>query len=72
MTSMVDVHQPRIQASPPPPPEDDYDDNSDDETDRPIVPSFTAIDDMPVSTMFSKNESKIHLSIIHYFSPSLS
>ena len=79
MTSMVDVHQQRIQASPPPPPqpfpEDDYVDNSDndddddddEDTDRPIAPSFTAIDDIPVSTLFSKNESNIHLSIIPFF-----
>jgi hypothetical protein len=58
MTSMVDVHQQRTQVSPPPP-EDDYVDDSDDETDRPRAPSFTTIDDIPVSTMFSKNESKI-------------
>jgi hypothetical protein len=76
MTSMVDVHQQRIQASPPPPPqpfpEDDYVDNSDnddddEDTDRPIAPPFTAIDDIPVSTLFSKNESNIHLSIIPFF-----
>ena len=59
-------------------PEDDYVDNSDngdneddddddENTDHQIAPSFAAIDDMPVSTMFSRNESKIHLSNISYF-----
>jgi hypothetical protein len=57
MTSLIDVHQQRVQVSPPTPPED----NSDDEIDRPIAPSFASIDDIPVATIFSKNESKIFL-----------
>jgi hypothetical protein len=31
------------------------------EIDRPIAPSFASIDDIPVSTIFSKNESKIFI-----------
>jgi hypothetical protein len=55
MTSLIDVHQQRVQVSPPTSPED----NSDNEIDRPIAPSFASIDDIPVATIFSKNESKL-------------
>ena len=86
MTSMIDVHQQRTQASPAPRFEnkhevindsnDDDDDNSiedeeEEEEEREVIrrpkggPSFTAIDDLPVSTMFSKNDGRI---IIIFFS----
>ncbi len=64
MTSLVDVHQQRIQVSPPPVLENNYMNDSEDEeeeeeeTDHPIAPSFATIDEIPVSTIFSKNESK--------------
>jgi hypothetical protein len=71
MTSLVDVHQQRIRVSPPPPPENNYGNNSDEEeeeeaADRRSAPSFASIDDIPVSTIFSKNESKIFQSYSFY------
>jgi hypothetical protein len=78
MTSLVDVHQHRLQSSPPPKiplsnvndnEEDDDDDDDEEEEEeeinRPKAPSFSSIDEMPVSTIFSKNESKI---LFKYFS----
>ena len=70
MTSLVDVHQHRTQPSSSPPPipisvdkytNDSDDDDDDEETDHPIAPSFAALDEIPVSTIFSKNESKLFL-----------
>jgi hypothetical protein len=65
MTSLVDVHQQRLQPSSSPPPlpmsEDEYTNDSEDETEMPVAPSFAAIDNIPVSTAFSKNESKLLL-----------
>ena len=52
MTSLVDVHQPQRIQSPEPISEDELTEEED--TERPTGPS---IDDMPVSTIFSKNES---------------
>jgi len=70
MSSLVDVHQQRLQASPPVPPPEDSDEEDEEEEeeeiDRPIAPSFTAIDDIPVSTIFSKNESKNSKSFSFY------
>ncbi|CAF4804468.1 unnamed protein product, partial [Rotaria sp. Silwood2] len=70
MTSLVDVHQQRIQISPPLPSiritKDNHISHSDEEEEeeeeyeekvvRPIAPSFSSIDDIPVSTIFTKNE----------------
>lgn len=70
MTSLIDVHQQRLQLSPPPPVEKQYMNHSDDddeeeqdqeeeeEPDYQAAPTFAAIDEIPVSTIFSKNESK--------------
>jgi len=62
MTSLIDVHQQRIQVSPPPALENNYmndsEEEEEEEIDNPIVPSFATIDEIPVSTIFSKNESK--------------
>ena len=75
MTSMVDVHQQRTQVSPPPIFENDDDDDDDQTEDeereeeiihRHKAPSFGTIDDIPVSTQFSKNDGR---RIIIYFSP---
>ena len=71
MTSLLDVHQQRTQISSPPAPpistvedkyvndseEEEEDDDEEEENDRPIAPSFTSLDELPVSTIFSKNES---------------
>jgi hypothetical protein len=76
MTSLLDVHQQRIQVSSPLPPpipivehkhvhdseeedEEDEQEEEEEEINRPIAPSFASLDDIPVSTIFSKNESKI-------------
>lgn len=80
MTSMVDVHQQRTQVSPRPIFEnDDVNDNDDDDDEqtedeereeevihRPKAPSFGTIDDIPVSTQFSKNDGR---KTTIYFSP---
>ena len=39
--------------------DDDNEEEEEDETERPRAPSFTTIDEQPVSTVFSKNESKL-------------
>jgi hypothetical protein len=67
MTSLLDVHQQRIQVSsplPPPIPIVEHkhvhdSEEEEEEINRPIAPSFASLDDIPVSTIFSKNESKI-------------
>lgn len=77
MTSMVDVHQQRTQISPPPIFEND--DMNDDDGDhqiedeyeevihRPKAPSFRAIDDIPLSTQFSKNDGKITICFFLFY-----
>ncbi|CAF1390440.1 unnamed protein product [Rotaria sordida] len=67
MTSLVDVHQQRTQISPKLPSipisEDNLSDQEEEEEEeeekfvRPIAPSFSSIDDMPISTIFAKNEN---------------
>jgi hypothetical protein len=66
MTSLIDVHQQRIQVSPSPALENNYmndseeeeEEDDEEEINNPIAPSFATIDEIPVSTIFSKNESK--------------
>ncbi|CAF0967302.1 unnamed protein product [Adineta ricciae] len=84
MTSLVDVHQQRLQLSPTrrtpvaevhykneeedvEEEEEEEEENDDDGelTDRPKAPSFASIDDIPVSTAFSKNESLKYSEYIH-------
>ncbi|CAF1156354.1 unnamed protein product [Rotaria sordida] len=67
MTSLVDVHQQRTQISPKLPSipisEDNLSDQEEEEEEeeekfvRPIAPSFSSIDEMPISTIFVKNEN---------------
>ena len=64
MTSLIDVHQQRTQSSPP---VNEYQTELEDKTERPIAPSFNSIDEMPVSTIFSKNESKILIIYIYIY-----
>ena len=59
-TPVAEVHYENEEEEVEEEPEEEEDDDNDDNelTDRPKAPSFTSIDDIPVSTAFSKNESK--------------
>ncbi|CAF4850877.1 unnamed protein product [Rotaria sp. Silwood1] len=57
MTSLIDVHQQRIQISPSIPIyEDNHSYEEEEKINHPKAPSFSSIDEIPVSTIFTKNE----------------